>query len=78
MAAAALAQCRRASAAERIVLDRDPGPVLDRAAQTHGTGLAHHDNAAFAGYICRTQLHLIYRNLLDCLQEIDADALDSP
>jgi hypothetical protein len=35
VAMTALAQFGIATAAERIVLDSDPGPVIDRAAQSH-------------------------------------------
>jgi hypothetical protein len=48
VAVTALAQFGIAAAAERIVLDSNPGPVIDRAAQSHMAGLAHDNDAALA------------------------------
>ena len=48
VAVTALAQFGIATAAERIVLDSNPRPVIDRAAQSHMASLAHDDDTALA------------------------------
>ena len=46
MAVTALTQCGVAVTAEFVMLNGDAGPVINRAAQPHVTGLAHDDDAA--------------------------------